>query len=244
MPKFLITKKSHNRVTGPIMVTTSPRSTCPKACPLRKNAHNLAAGGCYAEHGFLGGFIWTKLDRLEPGQSFKTGQMKVYSLSDLVQVIRDLPGGSLWRHNQAGDLHSEDQLHIDDVTLDQLTAANAGRRGFTYTHYDVLKNAHNRRIVRRANKAGFTINLSANNLTEADELAKLDVGPVAVMLQSSRRQNLTTAAGRKVIICPAVKFDGVTCANCGICAKQRKAIVGLPAVGAGAEKAERATALA
>ncbi len=90
MEKFLITEKSHNRITGPMMVTTSPRRSCPVACPLRKTANSDTKGGCYAEHGFLGGFIWTKLDRLELGQSFKQGQIKVYSLDDLTHRIRAL----------------------------------------------------------------------------------------------------------------------------------------------------------
>jgi hypothetical protein len=38
MNTFLITFKSGNRKTGPILVTTSPRATCcPIACPLREN---------------------------------------------------------------------------------------------------------------------------------------------------------------------------------------------------------------
>ncbi len=242
MQKFLITRKSYNRILGPIMVTTSPRQTCPHACPLRKNATGIAAGGCYAEHGFLGGFIWTKLDNLQPGERFKAGQITVHDLPGLLGMIRALPESSLWRHNQAGDLFSEDQVTIDETTLGQIAETNTGRRGFTYTHYDVRDHRENRRVVRAANQAGFTVNLSANNLDEADELAALNVGPVAVVLPTTQRSNLTTPEGRKVIICPALRFKGMTCATCGICSKQRKAIIGLPAVGAGADRAEHAKA--
>lgn len=240
MPKFLITKKSHNRITGPIMVTTSPRKTCPNACPLRKSADGTGAGGCYAEHGFLGGFIWTKLDQLNPGERFKAGQGKVHDLPELLTVIKLLPEGSLWRHNQAGDLYGEDQETIDPSVLRQITKANTGRRGFTYTHYNVSNHLGNRRAVATANRNGFTVNLSANNLEEADELANLNIGPVAAVLPADSRRNLTTPQGRKIIICPAVRMEGMTCATCGICAKQRQAIVGLPAIGAGAKRAERA----
>ncbi|WP_220747221.1 MULTISPECIES: hypothetical protein [Jannaschia] len=222
------------------MVTTSPRVTCPAACLLRKSSGTDAAGGCYAEHGFLGGFIWTKLDRLEPGQTFKAGQMRVYDLPQLLAVIRELPDATLWRHNQAGDLFSIDQETIDEETLAEIVSANRGRSGFTYTHYDVLSNAHNRRVIRQANENGFTVNLSANNLDEADSLADLRIGPVAVVLPAQQRANVTTASGRKVIICPAIKHPGMTCATCGICSKHREAIVGLPAVGAGATRAEQA----
>jgi hypothetical protein len=77
MDKFLITRKSNNPITGPIMVTTSPRATCPIACPLRKDANTPTAGLCYAEHGALGGFIWTLLDRTPAGGSFQNGNIKV-----------------------------------------------------------------------------------------------------------------------------------------------------------------------
>ena len=55
MDKYLITFTSSNPITGPMLVTTSPRATCPSICPLRGSA-------CYAERGYLGGFIWKGLD--------------------------------------------------------------------------------------------------------------------------------------------------------------------------------------
>lgn len=69
--KFLVTETAYNRKLGPMMVTTSPRKTCPQACPLRKNAETHSAGACYAEHGFIGGYLWTSLDRLPTGAAFE-----------------------------------------------------------------------------------------------------------------------------------------------------------------------------
>ena len=51
MDKFLITRTSENPITGPIMVTTSPRVTCPLTCAFRKGGRTPTAGLCYAEHG-------------------------------------------------------------------------------------------------------------------------------------------------------------------------------------------------
>ena len=60
MHKYLVTLKSSNPITGPILVTTSPRQTCPSACALKDT-------DCYAGRGFLGHYLWTALDRSKPG---------------------------------------------------------------------------------------------------------------------------------------------------------------------------------
>ena len=238
MKKFLITPRSHNRITGPIMMTTSPRATCPSDCPFRKGAKGVAAGACYAEHGFLGGFIWTKLDRLPVGARFKSDQVQVRSLDELTAAIRALPEGALWRHNQAGDLCEPDEDEIDLEILAALVDANEGRRGFTYTHCDVVENETNRTAIAAANAAGFTINLSANSLAHADELAALEIAPVTAVVPADQRENGETPAGRPVVICPARRRDDVTCATCGICATKRTAIIAFPALGRRASTVE------
>ncbi len=231
MEKFLITRKSYNRITGPIMVTTSPRRTCPVACPYRKSANSRAAGACYAEHGSLGGFIWTKLDQLLAGASFKQGQIRVYTFMELLEAIRALPAGALWRHNQAGDLPTDDGVNINEASLMQVVDADRGRRGFTYTHFDVIENAHNRRVVKAANDNVFTINLSANSGAHADQLKSLDITPVTVVVPQAANDNHPTPDGNPVVICPARKRQDMNCARCGICAKPRTAIIAFPALG-------------
>lgn len=236
MQKFLITRKSQNPITGPILVTTSPRQTCPHNCPLRKNADTDMAGACYAEHGMLGGFLWTALDRTPVNGSFQKGRIKVHSFDDLLCAIRDLPAGSVWRHNQAGDLPTDDQLTIDQPALNRLVDANRGRRGFTYTHFDVLDHVSNRTAVAAANRNGFTINLSGNSLTHADALADAGCGPVTSVVPSEQMTNTTTPAGRKVIVCPARTHATVTCASCRLCTLQRDFVVAFPALGRGRSK--------
>lgn len=231
MSKFLITKRSQNRITGPILITTSPRRTCPIACPFRKSADDAQAGLCYAEHGMLGGFLWTKLDKLPVGGAFQNGQIKIHSLTQLCSAISELPADAIWRHNQAGDLPTKDNETIDAKELDVLVAANDNRRGFSYTHFDVLRNKVNRKIVRAANDNGFTINLSANNLDHADELFEANCAPVTVVLPSDQMENTRTPDGRKVVVCPARVKEGVTCANCALCARKRDFIIGFPALG-------------
>lgn len=207
------------------MVTTSPRSTCPTACPLRKSA---ASGSlCYAEHGHLGGFIWLGLDRSVVGSNFGNG-IHVYSLPQLLIAIRSLVPGSIWRHNQAGDLTPDADGNIDRSELLSIAAANTGRKGFTFTHHDVLENRFNRRTVRLANNAGFRINLSANNIEHADRLFALGIAPVVTIIPQQQSTNFRTSAGNLVVVCPARNRSGVTCSTCKLCTRERNVIVGLP----------------
>ncbi len=231
MDKYLITRRSHNPITGPIMVTTSPRFTCPLACPLRKDGSTPTAGLCYAEHGALGGFIWTLLDRTPAGGAFQNGNIKVYGFDELLFMIRSLPPGALWRHNVAGDLPTSNKVTVDGAALRAITEANAGRRGFTFTHYDVLTNLANRAAIAEANANGFTVNLSADTLDEADLLADLRIGPVSVILPTGSDQNVKTPAGRTVVVCPINTHPGITCSTCGLCARRRSTITGFPASG-------------
>lgn len=213
------TRISRNAKTGPIPVTTTSAETCPDACPLKRN-------GCYADSGPLGLF-WRKVTERKAGMAW----------ADLLDQVRALPKGQLWRHNQSGDLPGQGD-QIDTVLLSQLVKANRGRRGFTYTHKP-MTSAESREAIAEANSQGFTVNLSANTLTEADDLADLGIAPVVVVLPADQTTATTTPAGRKVAICPAVIADSVSCASCGICAlRDRKSIIGFPAHGTSKRKAD------
>jgi len=148
-------------------------------------------------------------------------------LATFTASIAALPDGTLWRHNQAGDLLG-DGITVDPVALGELVAANIGRRGFTYTHY---RDGASLEWIRHANAWGFTVNLSANDLADADTLADTDAGPVVVVLSSGASANTVTPAGRRVVVCPATQRDDVSCATCQLCQRQRDAIVGFPAHG-------------
>lgn len=146
--------------------------------------------------------------------------------------IAALPMGQAWRHNQAGDLPGVNDS-IDTAKLSALVDANVGKMGWTYTHKPMSDSA-NRAAVADANERGFTVNLSADTLAEADELANLNVGPVVVIQDTvdGERADTVTPEGRKVATCPATYRDDVTCASCLLCARtNRKVIVGFPAHG-------------
>ena len=208
--RVYFTRQSRNAKTGPIPVSTTSADTCPDACPLK-------GAGCYADHGPLG-LLWRKVSQGRAGLSW----------ADFLEQIETLPRRILWRMNQAGDLPGEGDA-IDQDKLSQLVRANGTRRGFTYTHKPATRS--NLAAIQAANKAGFTINLSADNLREADTLSDTGAGPVVVVLPADQLRPVKTPQGRTVAICPAT-IAPVTCMDCGLCALPgRKAIIGFPAHG-------------
>lgn len=203
-----LTLKSANVKTGPIPVSTTERDSCPSDCAMR--------AGCYADSGPLA-LHWRAVSEGKRGTDW----------DGFTAQIAALPDNQLWRHNQAGDLPVAGGT-VDPVKLGQLVAANTGKRGFTYSHH---RDNESIQWIRHANAWGFTVNLSANNLADADTLADFDAGPVVVVLPSDQTENTVTPAGRPVIVCPATQRDNVSCASCQLCQRQRKAIVGFPAHG-------------
>lgn len=224
---FHLSLRSENRKTGPIPVSTSSPDTCPPSCPLRRN-------GCYAEGGPLSWF-WKRVKRGDLGVSWRL----------FLSQVHQLPDGQLWRFSQAGDLPGTGE-DIDRKLLRELVAANAGRRGFAYTHRRPTR--RNAAAIRTANRAGFTINLSANTTGEADEFVAVDVAPVVVLLPDEARfypkRFAKTPGENPIVVCPAERADlaarGITCMSCRLCAvAERRSIVAFPAHGAGRLKAER-----
>lgn len=209
-----LTLKSANKKVGPIPVSTTERSSC-GACSFKLN-------GCYADYGPLA-LHWNKVSSHERGMSWG-------AFCEAIEGLRD---GTLWRHNQAGDLpHTNGKL--DRGMVNDLVAANAGKRGFTYTHH--AASPHNVSLLSHANNSGFTVNLSANDLEQADRFMAHGL-PVVTVLPADQLTNTVTPAGRRVVVCPAVTHDNVSCMTCQLCAKaDREVIVGFPAHGSGKAK--------
>jgi hypothetical protein len=215
-------RRSHNKKTGSIPVSMSERGTCPPTC-------SLYQAGCYAGYG-KNGSHWKRVG--ERGLTWRK----------FLAAVRALPEGTLWRHNEAGDLAGQGQ-ELDGEALAQLVEANRGRRGFTYTH---KTGAANHELLQWANLEGLTINLSADTLEEADALFQHDAGeegvwpsddltkagPVVVLLpEDAPDEGVHTPAGRHVVVCPA-QTKGLTCKQCELCAHPfRRSIIGFRAHG-------------
>lgn len=226
------TEKSRNGKTGPMPVSMTSAETCPPACPFNKPSDPMdgtSYAGCYAANSHLG-IWWRRVTR---------GEIGLPSWELFCRKIEALPEGTLWRHNQAGDLPGQGNA-IDGPKLARLVRANKGRKGFTYTHKPLT--ADNLKAIANANAKGFTVNLSANNLSHVDELANAAPGqPIVVVLPSHIEGNakgIASPEGRRVVVCPATYRDDVTCQSCGLCAvASRLVVVGFPAHGATRAKA-------
>ena len=255
---YHMTLVSSNAKVGPIPVTTTSRNSCPAACPLKGN-------GCYAEYGNIR-HHWDMVSGVANNDKRKWANL---TLEQFVGAIKALPRQQLWRHNQAGDL-PQNKMHpnlLDHESLEKITAANRGKRGFTYTHYpwfiedsmiddrgsdESFIRAHNQRTIRQALLAGFTINISANNMEEADRAWAANF-PTVVVVPDDHPDRSTTPNGVPVIVCPAQTQDNINCSRCGICQRQwaigpggvmrNRHIVAFRVHGSGAKKAKLALEL-
>lgn len=185
---------------------------------------SLYDAGCYALTGPLW-ILWQSLGTI--GIDFKA----------LLRQIRLLRRGTVWRYGQAGDLppNRNDKL--------ELAKANAGRPVICFSHdrdFDTL---------REMSQLGFNVNLSADSLEEADELAATGL-PTVVVIESRYKRlkterlseyrqrlggslKLRTPSGRPVAICPETYVPRLTCLDCQLCTKPRTrdAIIAFPAHG-------------
>ena len=218
-----LTPVSSNKKVGAIPVSTTSQESCPDTCQLKDS-------GCYAMIGPLM-IHWRKVTEGHRGNDWDS----------FCQQIKALPKNQLWRHNQAGDLAPSKSNVIDRNKLNQLVNANRGRRGFTYTHYSVDID-HNAECITEANQRGFTINLSTDNVSHADQvLGRHDLPVVTLMPLDTVWDNQKvayTAQGRTVVRCPA-EYRDTNCADCGICAKSsRSFIVGFTVHGTNKRRAD------
>jgi hypothetical protein len=149
------------------------------------------------------------------------------------------------RPGHAGAVHRagfEDQARFQ---LQQLTAANARRPAIVFTHKPPASS--NLECLQAAVDNGLHINLSADNLAEADELSTSGLSVVTVLPSEygrrhgenlpayrTRTQRLPrhSPGGLRIAVCPATYTD-VSCAECQVCSRPRPngTVIGFPAHG-------------
>lgn len=216
--------RKRNKKTGGIPTTRTDRRSCPASCPFNHGNGCYAAAGPEAIH-------WRKLDHA--GLSFEA----------LLALIRALPKGQLWRHNTAGDLPDPSTV-AGRVAIADLVAANRGRRGFTYSHHRLTRDAV--QWFRAATANGFTINASTESESAADSAVAKGLRVVLAVPSTIRRRFWRTPDGHPVVVCPAVTFPGrVTCATCQLChGRPQNVVIAFPAHGSKKAAADRAIAAA
>lgn len=206
--KYQMTLVSGNRKTGPIPTTMTERKSCSPTCPFLKK--------CYGE-GWPLNLHWNNVET------------KGIELDALTQKIKKLPRAQMWRHNVTGDLDHVGGF-INRGTLEALTEANKGKRGYTYTHH-ALEKGGNLDAIKKANANGFTVNASCESVSQAS--AAIDKGiPAVCVVDKNEKRKTWKESGKVVVLCPATYREDINCATCGACANAgRKSVIAFPAHG-------------
>ena len=246
MSYYHLTPVSSNQKVGPIPVSTTSSKTCPPSCPLNNKQ------GCYADSGPLA-IHWKKVTNEERGVDF----------AGFLELIKALPANQLWRYAQAGDLPGAGDS-IDRDQLRSLATANSNRPVIAYTHKPPAVGS-NLAALREAEALGFRINLSADDLDEADDFVDLGFHTVVTLPEeygrttrgrdwgedlNQYRERLdtlerTTPDGRSIVVCPATYMD-TNCSRCRLCAVKpnKDQIIGFPAHGSAKGKINNAQRMA
>lgn len=211
-----VTPQSSNKKTGPIPVTTTEASTCPPSC-------SWNGSGCYADYGPLG-FHWRLVSEGKRGMEWE----------DFLQWVRSLPSGTLWRHNQAGDLPGWGE-ELDKEACLELASAARVTRGFTYTHKDFRKH---HKTLKRMRELNFVVNTSCDNEKDMLDSVKLGIPTTTMIPREHRDKRKYTVKGVTVARCPAEYLDK-DCLSCMLCAEPyRQVVVGFTPHGSGKNRVE------
>ena len=213
METFKVNENTSNAKLGKGTASTmTDEASCPTSCPLKGK-------GCYAELGPTS-WHWKKVKPKTNG---------VLERGELMRWIKALPNGKLLRHNVAGDLPHLNGT-IDAGFVRDFARAAKGKTAFTYTHH--VPTPANVKTIKEANRNGFTINLSANALSEVDGLLATGL-PVATLLPIDAPKVQKTEGGARVIACPADANKKITCDKCRLCTNaDRDFVIGFRAHGA------------
>jgi len=221
---YHLTKKSSNVKTGPIAVSTTSSDSCPSTCPLKGN-------GCYADSGPLR-LHWDAVSE-GPWRDKPRGT----DIESFIASLRSLPEGSCFRLNQAGDLPHVNGL-INAHALELITDACKERKliAWTYTHHSV-DNMNNTVMIRRSNKEGLTVNVSAHSQQHAAEMHRKGLPSVCIVPKNETRK-AWDHDGVKFLVCPA-QWSDKNCAECRLCSvADRACVVAFKAHGTGSRKVE------
>ena len=203
--KFHFVKKSGNKKTGFMPVTYNSRLSCPDSCIFKNN-------GCYADN-YHTRLNWDKVTSGERGGSFK----------ELLNNIKALKPGTIWRACVAGDIPSNKKGEISRTYIKGITEANQGLKGYTYTH-NRLDIGENISLLKTANKKGFTVNISTETEAAADNAVLNNLPAVIVVKSTEKRRSWYTKNKNKILVCPA-QTNGVNCIDCQLCQHRPKNLI-------------------
>ena len=201
---YHLTTVSANTKTGLIPVSTSSADLCPTTCPFR-------AGGCYAASGPLA-LHWREVTANRRGDTFTV----------FLDKLRSLAPGTLFRHNQAGDI-KDPKTAAGRRDLTALVDAVRHLKGFTYTHHRLTPLA--RTAIKAATANGFTVNVSTETIDAADAAVSHGLRAVTVVPSTDTRRVWLSPDGNHVLTCPAQVHDGMTCQTCRLCHARPQTVI-------------------
>jgi len=186
--------RTENPKLGDVAATYASQSTCPPSCPFLRS-------GCYAENGFLGGFITKRLNR---------GIIPTMSPADVAaseaQAIDELDGSRDLRLHVVGDSTTPAGTRLLAQSAERYSA-RGGHRVWTYTHAW--------RSVPR--EAWGSISVLASCESAADVGAAHALGyATAIVVESHIMDRVHKTGGMKLLPC-VEQTRGKTCAECRLC---------------------------
>ena len=203
---FHLSKKSSNKKTGPIAVTTTSKNSCPASCGMREVCY--AASGPLALH-------WGAVSNGSRSKQWRE------HLADL----ESLPFGSPLRLNQAGDLVASASGRLSRVFIDGLLSVVKSRKlqAWTYTHHDYTV-GDNGKLLRRANREGLRVNVSTETEESADRAIASGLPAVLAVSSEENRKAWRTPDRNLVMVCPAQLRD-TDCSRCMLCHKRGSKVI-------------------
>jgi hypothetical protein len=195
-----VTARSGNGKTGPIPVTSRDQWSCPTTCPLFGN-------GCYGEN--RGASPKTLFEHAASAESVHTVESLAAGMRQSGRpgkgMRRQLP---LVRDREVGDVRAADgSIDRTWMTMVADAARTVGRTVFGYTHVPEVTSADV--------PDGYVMNASCE--TPAGVRDAWDRGLPAVLVGDA--QTFADAMPEaRIVPCPA-ESAGVTCSECGLCAK-------------------------
>ena len=234
-PKKAFNPKSTNKKTGKMFVAKTDSSTCWKGCGLFE--------ACYGKFGPIS-WQWDNLNFENRKHARRSWKVFLKALTTMVGK------GQKWRDQEVGDLPTQKtrKVRISKTRIKELSKASSHTRGWTYTHHKVLPRAwettesesvvHNRECIDYLNSnPGYTVNLSADYPSQADQKLALGIGPVCVTVPSVDSKTTKTPGGATMRQCP-YEYSDTQCVDCNWCSdRDRNFVVLFTAHGQGKKRA-------
>ena len=205
------------RKLGNIVVSYSPKSSCPDTCTLK-------TGGCYAWDLY---YMRIMGDKIETGLQTVKGVKKKFHIRSLSEALKKRAAVcKVVRHRVAGDIIGD----VKNTVADCITIAKEGLTNIGYTHAWREEESQPLKEYFRA---------SCQTMEEVKE-ARQNGWAATVIFTESIGKGKQIIDGQTVVMCPIDDYKkSVTCNSCRLCRvddKTKDITVGFKIHGNGAKK--------